>query len=181
VHKLSQVQHSREKANSVVSVALRPRPLEPKTSQEECIVFDTCCVAFNLRKTARAVSKIYDQEMRGAPIRGPLFSVLVIISKRRSASISGLANDIGLDRTTLTRNLKPLEKRGLIRIAPGTNRSKDVTLLPKGEAALQESMAYWRKAQEKVVQALGEDRWQRMRHDLSAAMAISPSATGPTN
>jgi len=119
--------------------------------------------------------------MRGAPIRGPLFSVLVIISKRRSASISGLANDIGLDRTTLTRNLKPLEKRGLIRIAPGTNRSKDVTLLPKGEAALQESMAYWRKAQEKVVQALGEDRWQRMRHDLAVAMALNPPALSSTN
>jgi DNA-binding MarR family transcriptional regulator len=168
------VQLNPVKASSVASVAPKPRPVASKASQEECIAFDACCVAFNLRKTSRVVSKVFDQEMRGAPIRGPLFSVLVIISKRGSASISGLANDIGLDRTTLTRNLKPLEKRGLIRIAHGAKRSKDVTLLPKGEAALQESMAYWRKAQDKVVQALGEDRWQRMRQDLAAAMALSP-------
>ncbi len=111
--------------------------------------------------------------MRDAPIKGPLFSLLAIISKRGAATITGLAKDIGLDRTTLTRNLKPLEKRGLIRIAQKEKRSKEVSLLPKGETALRESLIRWRKAQDKVVRALGEDRWTRMREDLSAVMALA--------
>ena len=137
--------------------------VHPTASSEECLIFDVSCVAFNLRKSARVVGRLYEQEMRDAPIKGPLFSLLAIINKRGAATITGLAKDIGLDRTTLTRNLKPLEKRGLIRIAQKEKRSKVVSLLPKGEAALRESLIRWRKAQDKVVRALGEDRWTRMR------------------
>ena len=149
--------------------------LNSTASSDECAIFDVSCVAFNLRKSARVVGRIYEQEMRGAPIKGPLFSLLAIINKRRSATITGLAKDIGLDRTTLTRNLKPLEKRGLIRIAQKEKRSKEVSLLPKGEAALHDSLISWRRAQDKVVRALGEDRWARMRQDLSAVMALTGS------
>src|ERR1700722_6501237 len=92
---------------------------------KDCLAGTSACVAYNLRKSSRIVSKIYEKEMRGAPVKGPQFSLMIIIARRGSATISGLAKDIGADRTTLTRNLRQLEKKGVIRIDPGEDiRSK---------------------------------------------------------
>jgi DNA-binding MarR family transcriptional regulator len=134
--------------------------------------FESCCVAFNLRKSSQVVSRFYAKEMQDSPIRGPLFALMMIIHKRGPATITALANDIGLDRTTLTRNLKPLENKGLIRILQLSANRKEVTLLPAGEVALSHAVDCWRKAQDKVVGELGEERWARMREDLSIVMAL---------
>jgi DNA-binding MarR family transcriptional regulator len=136
------------------------------------------CVAYNLRKSSRIISKIYEKEMRGAPIRGPQFSLTIVIAKRGTTTITGLARDIGADRTTLTRNLQQLERKGVVRISPGKDhRTKAVTLLPAGEKAILASIEYWKRAQAKVVRALGEDRWARMLADLSAVVALGASTS----
>jgi DNA-binding MarR family transcriptional regulator len=135
------------------------------------------CVAYNLRKSSRIVSKIYEKEMRPAPIRGPQFSLTIMIAKRGAVTISGLAKEIGADRTTLTRNLKQLERKGIVQIAPGEDsRMKVVSLKPKGEQAIRASVKHWKKAQTKVVSALGEERWVRMLADLSAVSALARRA-----
>jgi DNA-binding MarR family transcriptional regulator len=145
--------------------------VKPKLADEGA-AYQACCVAFNLRKSSQVVSRIYAREMHDAPVRGPLFALMMMIHRRGPASITKLAQDVGLDRTTLTRNLRPLVQKGLIQIEQlGANR-KQVSLLPKGEAALRESLECWRKAQEKVVSQLGEERWDRMRGDLAAVMAL---------
>lgn len=142
------------------------------TGQEECRFFETSCVSYNLRKSSHIVSRIYAKEMAEAPIRGPLFSLLASIHKLGPGTITAVANDLGLDRTTLTRNLKPLTKRGLIEIRQVTANRKEIRLRPKGQAALRRSLDCWRKAQKRVVDALGEDRWNRMREDLRAVIAL---------
>jgi DNA-binding MarR family transcriptional regulator len=143
-----------------------------KTGKEECRFFEISCVSYNLRKSSHIVSRIYAKEMADAPIRGPLFSVLACIHKLGPGSITAVANELGLDRTTLTRNLKPLTRRGLIEIRPVTANRKEIRLRPKGEAALRRSLDCWRKAQKRVVDALGEDRWNRMREDLRVVMGL---------
>jgi DNA-binding MarR family transcriptional regulator len=126
------------------------------------------CVSYNLRKASRIVSKVYMKEMRLAPVRGPQYSLMMMIARRERPTISEVAEHTGADRTTMTRNLGHLEKRGLIRIVQGKNlRSKAVELTPKGKAAIKRSVPYWRKAQAKVLELLGEDRWDRMLSDLS--------------
>jgi DNA-binding MarR family transcriptional regulator len=110
--------------------------------------------------------------MADAPIRGPLFSLLVTIHKLGPGTITAVAKDLGLDRTTLTRNLKALTERGLIEVRQVTANRKEIHLRPRGEAALRKSVDYWRKAQKRVVDELGEDRWNRMRQDLRAVMAL---------
>ena len=147
--------------------------MKRKASPDACVVFESSCVALNLRKSAHAVSRIYQKEMRDAPVKGPLFSLLATISRRGSSTITALARDIGLDRTTLTRNLRHLEERGLIQNRLVTANKKEVTLLPEGEIALRKALTSWRRAQEKVVGELGQDRWDRMRNDLKAVMALS--------
>ena len=144
-----------------------------KTGREESARILSCCVSFNLRKASQTVSRIYSREMRDSPLSGPLFGLMMIIYKRGSGTITALADDMGLDRTTLTRNLKPLERKGLIQIERVTANCKEITLLPEGEAAVHEALKCWRKAQSKVIDQLGEERWDRMKEDLSAVMALS--------
>ncbi len=144
---------------------------------KQCLAETPLCVAYNLRKSSRIVSKIYEQEMRSAPIRGPQFSLSIMIAQRGTITISGLAREIGADRTTLTRNLKLLERKGVIRITPGEDRRKRVvTLMPRGEQAIRASYKHWKKAQAKVVKALGTERWRRMQTDLSAVSALARRA-----
>lgn len=132
------------------------------------------CVSYNLRKASRIVSKVYAKEMRAAPVRGPQFSLMMAILRRENPTISELAEHMGADRTTMTRNLEQLAKRRLISITQGKNlRSKAVRLEPKGKDALDRSVPYWRNAQTKVLERLGEDRWLRMLSDLTALSTLT--------
>jgi len=132
------------------------------------------CVSYNLRKASRIVSKVYTKEMRSAPVRGPQYSLMMMITRLESPAVSELAEHTGADRTTMTRNLGHLEKRGFIRIAQGKDtRSKAVELTPKGKAALKRSVPHWRRAQAKTLELLGEDRWNRMLTDLSALSTLA--------
>jgi DNA-binding MarR family transcriptional regulator len=134
----------------------------------------SACVSYNLRKASRIVSKVFIREMRPAPVRGPQFSLMMMIAKRQSPTISELARDIGADRTTMTRNLEQLQKKGFIEITQGKNlRTKAVRIGPRGHAALERSIAYWQKAQNKVLKTLGQDRWARMLTDLSALATLA--------
>ncbi len=142
------------------------------TGQEECRFLETSCVAYNLRKSSHIIGRIYAKEMADAPIRGPLFSVLATIRKLGPGTITAVAKDLALDRTTLTRNLKALTQRGLIDVRQVTANRKEIRLLPRGETALRRSLDCWQNAQKRVVKALGEDRWNRMREDLRAVMAL---------
>jgi DNA-binding MarR family transcriptional regulator len=99
---------------------------------------------------------------------------MMMIARRERPTISELARTIGADRTTMTRNLDQLEKKGLISVVQGKDlRTKAVQLAPKGKAALERSVSYWQKAQTKVLKTLGEDRWQRMLNDLSVLSALT--------
>jgi DNA-binding MarR family transcriptional regulator len=99
---------------------------------------------------------------------------MMMIARRQSPTISELARDTGADRTTMTRNLDQLEKKGLIRVTQGKNmRTKAVELAPKGKVALERSISYWQKAQAKVLKALGEERWNRMLNDLAVLSALA--------
>jgi DNA-binding MarR family transcriptional regulator len=132
------------------------------------------CINYNLRKASLIVSKIYRQEMRTAPVRGPQYSLMMMIARRDNPTISALARDIGADRTTMTRNLEQLQKKGFIYVTRGKDlRTKAIQVAPKGHAALERSKSCWQKAQAKVLKALGEDRWSRMMSDLAVLTMLA--------
>lgn len=153
----------------------RPCTLESEQrDQMNAAAPTSVCVSYNLRKASRIVSKVYAGEMRSAPVRGPQFSLMMMIARRQSPTISELARDTGADRTTMTRNLDQLEKKGLIRVTQGKNmRTKAVELAPKGKVALERSLSYWQKAQAKVLKTLGEERWNRMLNDLAVLSTLA--------
>ncbi len=127
----------------------------------------TNCTCFGLRKTARAVTQMYDRALQPAGLRATQFSLLVAAERSGPRAIGELAKLIVMDRTTLTRNLKPLLDRGLLKSVAGADRRRHpVAITANGRAALARALPYWREAQARLAGSLGRSRWWRLLGDL---------------
>lgn len=127
------------------------------------------CVCNSLHQTARAVSRIYSEEMRPSGILRSQYSILAYLSKLGVVQLTELADKLYMDRTTLSRNLKPLEKRGLVHNnkSPTDARARELSLTTEGKTQLLEATKLWRKAQKRVVQAFGKENWASLEATLS--------------
>lgn len=117
------------------------------------------CTCANLRMAARTVTQMYEEFMKASPLRGTQFTVLATLSAIGQTPLTKLAEVLGMDRTTLTRNLKPLEKQGLIESQVGEDRRERLILLTaKGEAAYAKALPLWEQAQSQLIDTLGEEK-----------------------
>src|SRR6516164_8029744 len=124
------------------------------------------CVCHRTRMAARAVTRLYDDALRSVGLRATQLAVLVAAGADDVVSITALAKLMGMDRSTLTRNLAPLEREGLIRIGnEGWRRSRTVEITPKGRSRLRQALPPWEKAQDQLRKKLGR-RWAAIRADL---------------
>ncbi|HJZ46632.1 MAG TPA: MarR family transcriptional regulator, partial [Roseiflexaceae bacterium] len=96
------------------------------------------CACFNLRKTARAITQFYNAILQPKGLLATQFTLLAILARDNPTPISAFAEALGMDRTTLARNLKPLQRDGLVQVAPDEtdHRIQLVTLTAEGRAAL---------------------------------------------
>ena len=125
------------------------------------------CASFNFRKTARAVTRLYDTALKESGIRSTQFAILVGIAKSQPVSIGKLGDLLVIDGTTLTRSLRLLEKEGLIAISNrAAKRQRFLTLTAKGVHTLARAVPAWRKAQEQFVRTVGSDYWFTLRGEL---------------
>jgi DNA-binding MarR family transcriptional regulator len=116
---------------------------------------------------ARAVTRLYDDTLRSVGLRATQLAVLVAVGGDNVVSITALAKFMGMDRSTLTRNLTPLERDGFIRVGnEGWRRSRTVEITKKGRSRLREALPLWEKAQETLRRKLGLRRWAVIRADL---------------
>lgn len=141
------------------------------------------CGCFNLRRTARAVTRFYDQAFQGCGLRSTQFSILVAVAKTQPTSIGDLADLMIIDSTTLTRSLGRLQKEGVLTISQRrAKRQRFVTLTPKGEKLIADSLPAWRVAHERFVQALSAEHWTTLRTDLEriAHLTIDLEASART-
>lgn len=116
---------------------------------------DPRCSCFVLRRLSRTVSRLYDQHLAEVGLKTTQFSLLNTLSLG-SATISELAFLLGLERTSLSRNLRPLISSRLIEIAPGSDaREKALRLSPEGRAMLRSGRRAWQLAQRQLVEVLG--------------------------
>jgi DNA-binding MarR family transcriptional regulator len=133
------------------------------------------CASLNFRRTARAVTQLYDAALQESGIRSTQFAILVAIAKNQPVSISALAEVLVIDATTLTRSLRLLKKEGLITISERKGmRQRFLALTPKGIRTLGRSLPIWRKAHEQFVATVGRSYWLDLRNELEklAHMAI---------
>ena len=133
------------------------------------------CVCFNIRKSARAITQLYEEALRPTGLRATQFTLLVATRVMGTVTISDLAKGLVMDRTTLTRNMKPLEKKGFIRILPGQEdrREREVTLTLAGQEILSAALPLWKTVQQSVVESLGHNRVTRLMKDLSATIQLA--------
>jgi DNA-binding MarR family transcriptional regulator len=135
------------------------------------------CVCFNVRKAARAITQLYDEMLRPSGLRVTQFSLLMATRGLDSVTLKRLARAVGIDRTTLTRNLRPLEKQGLLRIELGADRrERKVTLTVQGEQTMAEALPLWEAAQARVTHGFGQERLRQLFTELAALTAVSRAA-----
>lgn len=132
------------------------------------------CVCFNIRKAARAVTQLYDEVFRPTGLRATQLSILTVTNRLGPITVTRLAEVTVTDRTTLTRNLRLLQKRGLIRIETGNDRrEREVTLTDRGRTALARAYPLWKEVQSQVAQGLGPARLRRLLSDLRDTVTLT--------
>jgi DNA-binding MarR family transcriptional regulator len=133
---------------------------------------DACnCLA--LRQAARHVTQFYDQFLAGVGLRATQFSILNKLRRLGPLPINALAKELVMDRTTLGRNILPLQREGLIAIVKGRTdrRSKELQLADAGLARLRKAGKGWSEAQARFEAAFGGERTLELRALLSAVSA----------
>jgi DNA-binding MarR family transcriptional regulator len=109
------------------------------------------CKCSALRRASRAVTQHYEANFRGTGLRATQFTLLATLAQTGPQPLTALAKMLGLERTSLTRNLRPLEKNGFIRVqADDDRRVRRVSITKKGEKAALAALAAWKRAQATV-------------------------------
>jgi DNA-binding MarR family transcriptional regulator len=125
------------------------------------------CACHKVRMAARAVTRAYDEVLRPVGLRATQLSVLVAVAIDGSLSITELASFLGMDRSTLTRNLGPLTQEGLIAMgAEGWRRSRELVITKKGRERLQTAVPLWEQAQAALKRKVGARSWDSFHGEL---------------
>lgn len=132
------------------------------------------CTCSELRRAARAVTLLYDNAFRSSGLLSTQLGVLHVIYKSDSIRISHLAKELGMDRTTLTRNLSVLQRQGFIKISSGKdNRTRIVTITNKGRTTIAKAIPLWNDVQNKVKEQMGETLWNELMVNLSQFVKVA--------
>ncbi len=134
-----------------------------------CFVRDTC-VCLHLQRAARVVARRFDETLRPLEITNGQFSLLMSLNRPDPARMRDVSTLLAMDRTTLTANLKPLQRRGLVKIAidKADRRSRRLTLTAAGRALLAAAMPIWTQTHAAIDGALPRPGADALRADLLA-------------
>lgn len=140
--------------------------------------YDICACAL-VRKTARMLTQRYDNALRPAGIKVTQFSILRALQRTPNAPLTTLAEQLALDRTGLTRNLKPLERDGLIRVVPGRDsRQRIAKLTHHGRDVLQQAEILWRDVQDDMIEGVGEAQLKNLNSGLAELGRVAQTGDG---
>lgn len=139
------------------------------------------CTCFRLRRAARQVSQVYDRELAAVDLSLNEYSILRH-AERGDCLLGGLADSLGMERTTLTRNLRPLLEAGWLREARGEDaRQRVISITASGRKRIASAKPHWQRAQQSIEAAFGAVRTTRLREDLdrlNIALRQYSGATG---
>lgn len=129
------------------------------------------CTCFNLRKATRAVTQLFDEALKPCGLYATQFTLLAAVSSKENVAITELSKALVMDRTTLSRNLKPLQKSGWVEVLPGLDkRTKALSLTLSGKKVLKQAMIHWKEVQNEVVMTLGNGNWELLVDNLSSTV-----------
>lgn len=131
------------------------------------------CMGLHVRRASRIMSQLYDAAFRPVGLVQPQFTLLVAIHLLEPVAITQLAQELFIDQTTITRNIKLLEKRGLVEVNPGDDRRiKLLSLTVDGQVVLEQALPLWEKIQTEVRQHFGQEKWQMLLSLLSEVKTL---------
>jgi DNA-binding MarR family transcriptional regulator len=146
----------------------------PKTQLAGISQVPATCMGMHVRRASRILTQVYDAALRPVGLVLNQFTLLISIQLVESTPITRLAQELFTDQTTLTRNLKLLEKCGLVAIAPGEDRRvKLVSLTPEGRDILAQALPLWEQAQSQVMQHFDRQQWETLLSLLSAVKTLN--------
>ncbi|MEO0957389.1 MAG: MarR family transcriptional regulator [Pseudomonadota bacterium] len=135
--------------------------------------FEQACIAQALRRVARKVTRRYEAALRPVGLTMGQFTTLAALARPEAVPLTVLAEQLGMDRTTLTRDLAPLERRGLVASTPSPDdgRVRAIALTDAGNDLLSLAVPLWRKAQAESARLLDGADWAPIREQLDRLSA----------
>jgi DNA-binding MarR family transcriptional regulator len=136
----------------------------------------TSCFCNALRRASRAVSRLYDEELRGAGLRTTQYTLLRLVERAGQVRQGDLSGLVSLDETTLTRNLRPLVDAGWIAVRSGDDRrEKLITITAAGKVKLAKAQPAWDRAQARMQALLPAET---RRHLMAALSEVARLTSG---
>jgi len=136
------------------------------------------CAGMRVRRAARTISEFYNEVMASSGLHANQFVMLVPPYLKPEMTVSELAQIMALDRTTLARNLKVLEDRGLLTLLPGEDqRTRVIHLTEQGQQAMMEALPLWERAQQQVIAQLGAEQVSQLFSFLDELEALPDTVT----
>jgi DNA-binding MarR family transcriptional regulator len=141
-----------------------------KVSHETTLLVRDCCLCLHVQRAARALARRFDEALRSLDLTNGQFSLLMSLNRPEPPAMAGVASLLAMDRTTLTAALKPLERRGLVRVTadPADRRSRLMALTPKGMRLLTRAVPIWQRIHREVEDLLPDGDPNRLRSNLRA-------------
>ena len=125
------------------------------------------CTCLNLRMAARRMTQVYNRAFRPIGLRATQFTLISAIEEEGPVSITVLADKLAMDRTTLTRDLKPLEREGLVKIRQGKDRRiRLLELSDTGRLKRDQGIPIWESLQLGVLDQMGKKKWRNLMRSL---------------
>lgn len=128
------------------------------------------CLCLHVQRAARALARRFDDALRPVGLTHGQFSLMMSLNREKPARMAAVASLLAMDRTTLTAALKPLRRRGLVKVAPDPDdrRGRLITLTGKGRMVLIRAVPVWKKTHAAVEALLGDGDPDRLRSSLRA-------------
>ncbi len=144
-------------------------PANPVPFATTLLVRD-CCLCLHVQRAARALARRFDEALRPFGLTNGQFSLLMSLNRPEPPSMAPVAALLAMDRTTLTAALKPLERRGLIKISPDPEdrRSRILALTAKGKKALAAAVPAWQSTHAAIEQLIPDSDPETLRKNLRA-------------
>jgi DNA-binding MarR family transcriptional regulator len=152
----------------------------PAEDLDLCMRVRAMCACNQMRRATRGITAIYEAEMTASGVKVTQLPILVGLRSEGDLSVTRLAGALSLDRTTLTRNLSVLEKRGLIRMTEDLDdaRVRMVSLTSDGEEVLSGALARWKRIQDIVEERFGKARLRALYEEVDALADAVADAVG---
>ncbi|RFB81400.1 MarR family winged helix-turn-helix transcriptional regulator [Methylovirgula sp. 4M-Z18] len=145
-------------------------------STAESLPFETtlmvrdCCLCLHMQRAARSLARIFDEVLRPLDLTNGQFSLLMSLNRPQPAAMKDVSSLLAMDRTTLTAALKPLERRGLVKIAQDLSdkRSRRLSLTPAGHRLLAKAFPIWQRTHEEIEKPFAPGDVDKLRAQLRA-------------